>query len=313
MGKLIDGKWHDVWYDTKKSHGKFERKPTTFHHDITLDDAAGFTPETDRYHLYISYACPWACRTLIFRELKQLQEIVSVSVVHPLMLANGWEFKAAPGSTLDTVNHCDYLYQVYTLADPHFTGRVTVPVLWDKQRRTIVNNESAEIIRIFNRAFNHITGNHDDYYPAALAPQIDAINDKVYHHVNNGVYKCGFATTQAAYDEAYTRLFATLDELEALLERQPYLVGERLTEADWRLFTTLVRFDAVYVGHFKCNKQRIQDYPHLSDYLSRLYSMPGIAQTVNMEHIKSHYYGSHHTINPTGIVPRGPELTWLRA
>lgn len=310
MGKLIDGQWQNVWYDTEKTKGKFVRRESQFRHFVTAGGESGFKAEAGRYHLYISYACPWACRTLIFRQLKQLQEIISLSVVDPFMGEHGWLFSENADCIPDFVNHCRYLYEVYTLADPHYTGRVTVPVLWDKEQKTIVSNESAEIIRMLNTEFNAFTDVSTDYYPSALVQAIDAANAKIYSNVNNGVYKCGFATTQRAYEHAFDALFATLDELEALLARQHYLVGDYITEADWRLFTTLVRFDAVYVGHFKCNKKRIVDYPHLQKYLCELYQYPGIAETVNMGHIKQHYYRSHTSINPAGIVPKGPELSF---
>lgn len=312
MGLLIDGVWHDEWYDTKTTGGRFVRKESAFRNWITPDGSAGpsgeggFRAEAGRYHLYVSLACPWAHRTLIFRTLKGLKEAISVSVVDPRMGSEGWVF--GEGETADTVNGAQRLYDIYLLADPHYTGRVTVPVLWDKERATIVSNESSEIIRMLNSAFDAMTGDAHDYYPEALRAEIDAINGPIYDHVNNGVYKAGFATTQEAYEEAFRRLFATLDDLEERLGEKRYLVGDRLTEADWRLFTTLVRFDAVYVGHFKCNLRRIEDYPNLSNYLRELYQIPGIAETVSITHIKRHYYESHPSINPTRIVPLGPEL-----
>jgi len=314
MGMLVDGKWHDVWYDTKESKGHFKRAASQFRNWVTADGSAGpsgregFKAEAGRYHLYVSYACPWAHRTLIFRKLKKLEDLISVSVVDYLMLENGWEFKQRDGATGDTLYGLDYLYQVYLKADPHYSGRVTVPVLWDKQQQTIVSNESSEIIRMFNSAFDGLTGSAADYYPAELRGDIDALNAIVYDTVNNGVYKAGFATTQEAYEEAVARLFETLGILEKRLAGSRYLFGDRLTEADWRLFTTLLRFDPVYVGHFKCNIRRIADYPNLSGYLRDLYQHPGVAETCNLLHIKNHYYRSHLTINPTGIVPVGPTI-----
>ena len=314
MGKLVDGVWHDVWYDTKETKGHFKRTTAQFRNWLTADGAAGptgeggFKAERDRYHLYVSLACPWAHRTLIFRTLKGLEEIIPVTVVDPLMLENGWVFRDGDGADADPLYGADCLWQIYTRADPDYSGRVTVPVLWDRQKQTIVSNESAEIIRMFNSAFDGLTGNRDDYCPPELLGEIDEINALVYDRVNNGVYKAGFATTQEAYEENVLKLFETLDQLEERLSGQRYLVGDRLTEADWRLFTTLVRFDAVYVGHFKCNIRRIADYPALSAYLRDLYQVPGVAETVNFRHIKHHYYRSHKTINPTGIVPVGPEI-----
>ena len=318
MGMLVEGKWHDVWYDTKATKGRFERSASQFRNWITPDGApgpsgrGGFKAEAGRYHLYVSLACPWAHRTLIYRKLKQLEDVISVSVVDYLMLENGWEFKTRDndphGTTGDDLFGFDYLYQVYLKADPNYSGRVTVPVLWDKQENTIVSNESAEIIRMLNSAFDGLTGSTLDLYPKTLRGKIDEINALVYDTVNNGVYKAGFATTQDAYEEAVTRLFETLDSLEERLGRSRYLLGDQPTEADWRLFTTLVRFDAVYVGHFKCNIRRIADYPNLSGYLRDLYQQPGVAGTCNLVHIKNHYYGSHKTINPTGVVPVGPVL-----
>ena len=310
MGLLIEGKWHDQWYDTERTKGRFVRQQSQFRHWITADGSAGpdgepgFPAEAGRYHLYVSLACPWAHRTLIFRQLKSLQDLVSVSVVEPLMLANGWEF-AEDGDELYGLR---YLYQLYQREQADYTGRVTVPVLWDKQQQRIVNNESADIIRMLNSAFNDITGNQQDYYPPSLQAEIDALNNWIYPTINNGVYRAGFATTQTAYQEAFEELFSSLDRLEQHLASRRYLTGNQITEADWRLFTTLIRFDAVYHGHFKTNRQRISDFPNLGGYLRDLYQQPGIAQTVNMAHIKQHYYGSHKTINPTGIVPAGPAL-----
>lgn len=300
MGLLVDGKWQDKWYDTKSTGGRFKRQESAFRDRIGSDR---FPAEAGRYHLFVSYACPWAHRALIFRALKGLSEAIGVSVVEPLMLENGWEF----GSQGDPLTGCRYLHEVYTAAVPDYTGRVTVPVLWDKQSRTIVNNESAEIIRMFNTDFGGLaTG--PDFYPADLRQDIDALNARIYDTINNGVYKAGFATTQEAYEEAFDALFSSLDWVEGILSRRRYLAGNRITEADWRLFTTLVRFDAVYVGHFKCNLRRIADYPHMSGYLRELYQVQGVAETVHFDHIKRHYYGSHGTINPTGIVPKGPAL-----
>lgn len=301
MGLLVKGQWVDQWYDTQKTGGRFVRKASAFRDHIGSDD---FPAEANRYHLYISHACPWAHRTAIFRQLKGLQDLVSLSVVQPLMREHGWVL----GEGGDPINHRSYLHQIYTLADPEYSGRVTVPVLWDKQRGTIVNNESADIIRLFNSAFDHLTGNTLDFYPDALRDEIDHINAFVYKAINNGVYKAGFATSQDVYEEEVTTLFAALDDLEQRLGRQRYLVGDQLTEADIRLFTTLVRFDPVYVGHFKCNLKRIADYPNLSNFVRDLYQTGHIRETVNMSHIKQHYYGSHLTINPTQIVPVGPEL-----
>ncbi len=314
MGMLVDGVWHDVWYDTKSTAGHFERSKAQFRNWVTADGAAGptgkggFKAEAGRYHLYVSLACPWAHRTLIFRKLKGLEDLISLSVVDPLMLENGWEFKDRDGATVDHLFGSDFLYQIYLKADAGYSGRVTVPVLWDKQTGTIVSNESADIIRMFNSAFNGLTGSTLDLSPIALREEIDALNARVYDRVNNGVYKAGFATTQDAYESAVTPLFAMLDELEERLSGQRYLFGNMQTEADWRLFTTLVRFDPVYVGHFKCNLRRIVDYPNLSAYVRDLYQTPGVAGTVNIRHIKDHYYRSHKTINPTGIVPVGPQL-----
>lgn len=320
MGLLQNGKWVDQWYDTKSTGGHFKRSESQFRNWITADGSAGpsgsagFKAEKDRYHLYVSLACPWAHRTLIFRTLKGLEDYITVSVVDPLMLENGWEFRSAEtrteGATDDALFGSDYLYQVYLKADPNYSGRVTVPVLWDKQQNTIVSNESAEIIRMFNSAFNDLTGNRLDFYQDALRQEIDELNDWIYPTINNGVYKAGFATSQGAYEEAFNALFEALDKLEERLSTERYLIGTSLTEADWRLFTTLIRFDAVYVGHFKCNLRRIEDYPNISGYLRELYQVPGIKETVNMRHIKEHYYRSHKTINPTGVVPSGPELNF---
>ncbi|PVB59707.1 glutathione S-transferase family protein [Labrenzia sp. 011] len=313
MGLLIDGVWKDQWYDTSSTGGRFVRKESSFRNWITADGSAGpsgsagFRAEPDRYHLFVSYACPWAHRTMIFRRLKGLEDLVSMSAVQPLMLENGWEF-AEP----DPLTGANYAWHIYVKADPHYTGRATVPILWDKRENTIVSNESSEIIRMFNTAFDGLTGSTLDFYPEELREEIDAINERVYHTVNNGVYKSGFATTQEAYEEAVFAVFETLEALEERLSRQRYLAGGRITEADWRLFTTLVRFDAVYATHFKCNIRRIEDYPALSNYLRELYQVPGIAETVDMATIKQHYYGSQESINPYRIVPAGPVLDFLR-
>lgn len=314
MGLLVEGVWTDQGYDTASTRGRFVRQASRFRRWVTADGGPGpdgepgLPAEAGRYHLYVSLACPWAHRTLIFRALKGLADVVSVSVVDPVMGPEGWVFGEAPGATADMVNGKRRLSEIYVLADPRYTGRVTVPVLWDKQQGTIVNNESADIIRMLNSAFARFTEDRADYCPQALRAEIDAINAFVYDAVNNGVYKAGFATTQDAYEEAVAALFAALDEIDARLSRQRYLVGEHLTEADWRLFTTLIRFDAVYVGHFKCNLRRIADDPSLSNYLRELYQVPGVAGTVDFDHIKRHYYASHRHINPTGIVPLGPAL-----
>lgn len=306
MGLLVNGQWQDKWYDTKSSGGKFKRQDSAFRHSIDKDGP--FKAESGRYHLYVSNACPWAHRTLIFRHLKQLEQHISVSVVHPHMLENGWEFRKDEAEFNDHLYGYEFLHQVYTQAEPQYTGRVTVPVLWDKQTNTIVNNESSEIIRIFNSQFNELTGNTLDFYPEHLRSDIDHVNERVYHTINNGVYKCGFATEQGAYEEAYAELFESLDWVEDILSKQTYLVGDEVTEADWRLFTTLVRFDAVYFGHFKTNKKRIVDYPHIWSYVKSLYQNHGIADTVKLDQIKQHYYFSHTMINPTQVVPVGPEI-----
>lgn len=313
MGLLIDGQWHDQWYDTASAGGRFVRSEAQFRHWVTQDGSpgpsgeGGFAAASGRYHLYVSLACPWAHRTLLFRHLKGLTEHISLSVVHWYMAEHGWTFAPGEGVVPDPLHGARYLHEVYTAARPDYTGRVTVPVLWDKQRGTIVSNESSEIIRMLNSAFDAVGALPGDYRPADLHGEIDALNERVYTTVNNGVYRAGFATSQEAYDEAVIALFDTLDWLEARLSAGgPWLCGARLTEADWRLFTTLVRFDAVYHGHFKCNLRRIRDYPALHAYLRRLYELPGVADTVDMAHIKGHYYASHRSINPTGIVPRGP-------
>ena len=314
MGLLQDGKWVDQWYDTESSGGHFVRKAPQFRSWVTVDGTAGpsgdgeFKAESGRYHLYVSLACPWAHRTLIFRALKELEQMISVSVVHWYMAEDGWTFAAGDGVLPDTVNDAQLMHEVYTKAMSDYSGRVTVPVLWDKQTKTIVSNESSEIIRMFNSAFDGIGAKAGDYYPPDMRSETDSLNERIYATVNNGVYQCGFATTQAAYQEAVTPLFDTLDWLEDRLRSKRYLTGDQITEADWRLFTTLIRFDAVYVGHFKCNIRRIADYPNLFEYLRDLYQQPGIAKTVNMEHIKRHYYESHETINPSRVVPQGPVI-----
>ncbi|EGQ8413025.1 glutathione S-transferase family protein [Vibrio parahaemolyticus] len=303
MGKLVEGVWHDVWYDTKANGGKFVREDAGFRDWIKNDSEAVFQPESGRYHLYVSLACPWAHRTLIFRKLKGLEPHIDVTVVCPDMLSQGWQM----GLPEPLFGHTR-MHQIYTQAKPDYTGRVTVPVLWDKKTNTIVSNESSEIIRMFNSAFNDLTGNHDDYYPEPLRGVIDEWNDYIYPNVNNGVYRCGFATSQEAYEEAFESLFSALDKIDAHLATHRYLAGNKITEADWRLFTTLVRFDAVYVGHFKCNKQRIADYVNIQGYLKELYQIDGIADTTDFYHIKRHYYFSHTGINPTQVVPKGPDL-----
>ncbi|WP_029655223.1 glutathione S-transferase family protein [Marinobacter daepoensis] len=316
MGLLVDGRWHDQWYDTETTGGKFEREAARFRHWVTADGApgpagkGGFSAESGRYHLYVSMACPWAHRTLIFRKLKGLESHVSLSVVHPDMVEHGWEFRPGDDLHRDHLYNSDYMHQIYTRAAPDYSGRVTVPVLWDKHKETIVSNESAEIIRMFNSAFDGLAGVRADldFYPEYLRSEIDSVNERVYDTVNNGVYKAGFATAQGRYEDAYNALFASLDWLERELARKRYLTGKQLTEADWRLFTTLVRFDAVYYSHFKCNRQQIRDFPNLSGYLRELYQVPGVAETVDMGQIKRHYYVSQRTINPTQIVPVGPRL-----
>jgi putative glutathione S-transferase len=312
MGVLVDGVWHDQWHDTAATGGRFVRRETQFRSWVTPDGApgptgeGGFRAERGRYHLYVSLACPWAHRTIIFRKLKGLEDAIGMSVVHWLSRGSGWTFDPAPGVVPDTVNRARLLYEIYQLAKPQYSGRVTVPVLWDKARGTIVNNESSEIIRMFNSAFDGVGAAAGDYCPADLRDEIEAVNARVYQTVNNGVYRCGFATSQEAYDEAIGPLFETLDWLEERLATRRYLCGNRVTEADWRLFTTLVRFDPVYHGHFKCNVRRLVDYPNLWGYTRDLYQHPGVAATVDFQHIKRHYYESHLRVNPSGIVPRGP-------
>lgn len=314
MGLLVDGVWQDHWCDTHSTGGRFVRSDSQFRNWVTADGTAGpsgkagFKAELGRYHLYVSYACPWASRTLILRALKGLDRLIGLSVTHWLMGEQGWTFAPGEGVVPDTVNGVSYLHQLYTLADPRYSGRVTVPVLWDRQQRTIVNNESSEIIRMLNSAFDGVGADAGDAYPQALRGEIDALNARVCDTVNNGVYKAGFATTQAAYEAAVKPLFDTLDWLEERLRQQRFLVGPQPTEADWRLFTTLIRFDPVYVGHFKCNIRRLVDYPSLFAYTRDLYQWPRVRETVNFLHIKRHYYMSHTAINPTGIVPVGPVI-----
>lgn len=314
MGLLLDGRWVDQWYDTESSDGYFVRSEAQFRNWVTRDGHRGptgmdgFVAEPGRYHLYVSLACPWAHRTLIFRAIKGLEALIPVSVVNPYMGEHGWSFEPADGVIADPLFQSQYLHQIYLRAKPDYAGRVTVPVLWDKQRNTIVSNESADIIRMFNSAFDSVGARAGDFYPERLRAEIDALNALIYERINNGVYRAGFATSQNAYEEAVRQLFATLEQLEERLARQRYLLGERITEADWRLFTTLIRFDAVYYGHFKCNIKRLVDFPHLWGYTRELYQWPGVARTLNLDHIKTHYYRSHTMINPTGIVPVGPQL-----
>ncbi|MDU8943989.1 glutathione S-transferase family protein [Ovoidimarina sediminis] len=317
MGQLVEGVWHDTWYETKETGGKFVRSNAAYRNWITADGApgpsgeGGFEAEAGRYHLYVSYACPWAHRTLIFRSLKGLENMISVSVVHPDMLSDGWTFDTGfDGATGDDLFGFDFLRDVYLKSDPNTSGRVTVPVLWDKKRGTIVSNESSEIIRMMNSAFDHLTGNTDDYWPEEMRGDIEEVNKRVYSNVNNGVYKSGFATSQTAYDEAVTALFENLDWLEDRLSSRRYLMGDRITEADWRLVTTLFRFDPVYHLHFKCNRKRLIDYPNLWAYARELYQWPGVAGTVNFDHIVRHYHYSHETINPHRIIPINPVLDW---
>lgn len=302
MGLLVEGQWQDKWYDTKNNNGKYKRQDSSFRNWVKADGSSDYAPLAGRYTLYVSLACPWAHRTLIIRALKGLEKVIDVVVVEPLMLHQGWMLDT------DTPFHT-----IYTQAQSNYTGRVTVPVLWDKETNTIVNNESSEIFRMLNVEFDALATNKvDDLYPTALQNDIDEMNDFIYPNINNGVYKTGFATTQPAYEEAHGNLFEALDQVEAILSTQRYLLGDQLTEADWRLFTTLVRFDAVYVGHFKCSKKRIVDYPNIWGYLKELYQVPGVANTVNMDHIKSHYYASHTMINPTGVIPLGPEINFRK-
>jgi putative glutathione S-transferase len=317
MGLLVDGVWQDEQHSARTPDGRFVRPTTRFRNWVTEDGSpgptgeGGFAAARGRYHLYVALPCPWAHRTVIMRILKGLEDVVSMSVLEPLYGPHGWRFGTSPGTSPDSVNGASELAEIYLRADPRYTGRVSVPALWDKERRTIVNNESAEIIRMLNGAFGRFTNVRTDYYPPALREEIDRVNALVYENVNNGVYRAGFATAQEAYEEAFRALFRVLDELERRLARQRYLAGRDITEADWRLFTTLVRFDAVYYSHFKCNLRRIIDYPNLSNYLRDLYQQESVAATVNMDHIKRHYYGSQRHVNPTGIVPLGPQLDFL--
>ena len=317
MGLLQNGKWVDKWYDTKASKGRFLRQDAQFRNWITTDGSTGptgiggFKAEAGRYHLYVSYACPWAHRTLIFRNLKGLETMISLSVVNWYMGSDGWTFEAGEGVIGDSIHNAQFLHQVYTEAAPGYSGRVTVPVLWDRKTATIVSNESSEIIRMMNSGFDEIGAASGDYYPEVLRLEIDSLNDRIYRTVNNGVYKAGFATTQGAYEEAVIPLFDTFDWLEDRLGKQRYLTGAAITEADWRLFTTLIRFDPVYVGHFKCNVKRLVDYPSLWGYVRDLYQQPGIEATVRMDHIKNHYHISHTSLNPPGVVPVGPNIDWL--
>jgi putative glutathione S-transferase len=318
MGLLVDGKWQDQWYDTKSTGGRFERKAPSFRNWITADGSAGpsgiggFKAEANRYHLYVSLACPWAHRTVIYRKLKGLEDMISMSVVNAYMGAEGWTFAPGEGVIADPILNAINVHEIYTAAQADYTGRVTVPILWDKKTNTIVSNESPEIIRMFNSAFDQVGALPGDYSPPELLAEIDQLNDFIYPTINNGVYRAGFATTQEAYDEAVVEVFDALDTIEDRLAKRRYLTGDTITEADWRLFTTLVRFDAVYVGHFKCNLRRIVDYPNIWGYLRDLYQVPGIADTVAMDYIKAHYYGSHETINPTLIIPTGPVIDFTR-
>lgn len=306
MGLLIEGQWHDQWYDTKKTGGRFVRTEAQFRNKIS--DEGEFKPESGRYHLYVSYACPWAHRTLIYRSLKDLTQHISVSVVNPIMLENGWTFQPFQDSTEDHLFHNDFLYQVYLRANEKYSGRVTVPILFDKKTDTIVCNESSEIIRMFNKSFNNLTGNSLDFCPTDKLNAIDEINEFVYHNINNGVYKVGFATQQDVYEEELDKLFNALDKIERDLSSNKFLLGNNPLECDWRLFVTLLRFDPVYVGHFKCNLKRILDFPKMYQYIQELKNFPGVQETININHIKTHYYASHPTINPNGIVPKGPTI-----
>ena len=314
MGLLIDGKWHDEWYDTESNQGRFIRSESQFRNWVTRDGspgpsgAGGFRAEAGRYHLYVSHACPWANRTMIYRSIKGLERIISLSVVHWHLGEHGWTFEPGDGVIPDPIFNAKNYYEIYVAADPEYTGRVTVPVLWDKRENTIVSNESSEIIRMFNSAFDEVGARPGDYYPEHLRNEIDAINRRVFGTLNNGVYRAGFSSTQEAYEEAVYPLFDTLEWLEDRLQDRRYLTGSRITEADWRLFTTLIRFDPVYVSHFKCNIRRLVDYPNLWGYTRDLYQQPGIAETINMVHIKKSYFGSHDKVNPTGIVPAGPDF-----
>lgn len=318
MGQLVDGKWQDVWYDTKSTGGAFKRTTAAFRNWITADGSAGpsgeggFKAESGRYHLYVSYACPWAHRALVFRQIKGLNDHITISAVHPDMLSDGWTFETDDhGATGDSLYGLSFARDIYLKADPQISGRVTVPILWDKQRETIVSNESSEIIRMFNSAFDELTGNTDDYWPQAERDAIEIVNARIYDTVNNGVYKSGFATTQDAYDAAVVPLFESLDHIETILAESRYLMGDHITEADWRLWTTLIRFDMVYHQHFKCNRKRIVDYPNIWGFTRELYQWPGVAETVNMEHIVRHYHFSHDTINPNRIIPVNPAIDFF--
>lgn len=306
MGLLVDGQWQID--EVSHSNGNYKRKESAFRERVSADGQTDFLAESNRYHLYISLACPWAHRAFIFRKLKKLEDIISLSIVDPIIRDNGWEFSENTDCIPDLVNLKDYLYEVYTKADPQYSGRVTVPVLWDKKNRTIVNNESSEIIRMFNSEFNAFTTDKTDYYPENLREKIDKMNDYVYTNINNGVYKCGFATTQEAYNDAYDALFEAIEFLDDHFSKKPFLVGDQITEADWRLFTTLIRFDSVYYTLYKCNKYRLIDAEYLHEYLVRLFEIPGIADTLNMDHIKRHYFISQKKLNPTQIVPKGPDV-----
>lgn len=308
MGLLVEGKWVDRWYDTKSTGGRFKRKASAFRDWIRADGSTAFAPESGRYHLYVSYACPWAHRTLIYRRLKGLEDHISVSVVNPIMLQHGWTFEAGEGVVPDPIHSAEFLHQVYTAAQADYSGRVTVPVLWDRQHATIVSNESAEIIRMFDEEFGAVTGLAAAYRPAGLVDEIDSLNDRIYTGFNNGAYKAGFATSQAVYEEEVTRLFEVLDEMEARLATRRYLTGDRVTEADWRFLPTLLRFDPVYVGHFKCNLRRIVDYSNIQNYMLDLVQDHGLIDTFNLGHVKRHYYVSHTSINPTQVVPEGPVI-----
>jgi len=314
MGRLENGVWIDQWHNTKETKGRYVRKPSIFRNWITADGEAGptgkggFLAEKDRYHLYISWACPWAHRTLIFRAIKGLENMVSISVVNAIMRSKGWTFDNGYGVIPDNINHSKYLYEVYLKEDNSYSGRVTVPLLWDKKTSRIVNNESADIIRMFNSAFDNIGAKEGDYYPDNLTDKIDNMNDFIYQNINNGVYRSGFATTQDAYDEAIETLFSGLDKLDHILSKQRYLIGNIITEADWRLLPTLLRFDSVYHGHFKCNKRKLKEYDNLFNYAKELYQFPGISDTYDDKYSKEHYYGSHETINPSGVIAHGPEF-----
>ncbi|MFP4007002.1 MAG: glutathione S-transferase family protein [Spirulinaceae cyanobacterium] len=309
-GMLVDGQWQTEAYQTDENGG-FKRNPTTFRDRVTADNSSGFKAEANRYHLYVSYACPWAHRTLILRQLKGLENAISLSVVDPYMGDKGWQFSEASGAIPDPLFDAEYLQEIYIKADSHYTGRVTVPILWDKQKNTIVNNESREIIRMFDREFNAIAKHPEvDFCPPDLQPKIEETMDAIYNPINNGVYRSGFAESQEAYNEAVTELFAQLDRWEKVLSQQRYLCGEIITEADWCMFTTLIRFDLVYYVHFKCNIRHIYEYPNLWNYLKDLYQQPGVKETCHFDHIKQHYYRSHPFVNPSGIVPQGPEINF---